>query len=89
MIRDISKILEKATIMEDRIDYANWILKEDTTQNILDSLSHFLDSEATTVNIQKLKEFVRDNEEKIHQFDIKAMDKTFDSDQRNESFSCQ
>ncbi len=88
MIRDISKILEKATIMEDRIDYANWILKEDKTQNLFDSLKLLLDSEATTVNIQNIKEFVEDNEDEIHQFDIKAMDKTFSSDQIHERVSC-
>ncbi len=73
MIRDISKILEKATIMEDRIDYANWILKEDRTQELFDRLKLLLDSEATTVNIQNLKDFVFMREEEIHQFDIRAL----------------
>ncbi len=73
MIRDIAQTLEKAMIMEDRIDYADYILKEDETMKLHADLKLLLDSEATTINIAELKNFIRLKEGVIHLFDCAAM----------------
>ncbi len=76
MIRDLTTTLEKATIMEDRIDYANYILEYGKTKELLQSLTSLLDSEETTINIENLNKFVDENEEIIHAFDVEAMSVT-------------
>ncbi len=76
MLRNNAKLLEKALIMEDRLDYANYILDEERAQELFDQLKFYLDSEETTYNIQQLQKFVELFEEEIHQFDIMALDET-------------
>ncbi len=76
MLRHSAEILEKALIMEDRIDYANYILDEERTQELFDKLKFYLDSDPTTFNSQRLQRFVDEFEDEIHRFDIKALDET-------------
>ncbi len=67
-------ITEKALIMEDRIDYADWILKEPRAKKLHNELKNLLDSEETKENINNLEEFVHEFEMEIHSFDVRALD---------------
>ncbi len=73
MIREIMKTFEKALIMEDRIDYANYILDKMRTKEIHQEIKLLLDSEATTVNIENLQKYVVETEDEIHAFDVEAL----------------
>ncbi len=72
MIRNIATVLEKALILEERIDYAGYILEEQRALELLTNLKFLLDSEATTVNISNVKDFIEEHEEEILRFDQRA-----------------
>ncbi len=76
MLKDMTLLLEKATIMLDRIEYAHEILKYKETKKLAVDLNYLLESEETAHNINALKDFVKDNEMVIHAFDVEATNVT-------------
>ena len=70
LLREFSNVLELAMILEDRIDFAVYMLPESTrAQKLLSELGHILDKEAVTDNINTLKQFIAMNSEEIEELD--------------------
>ena len=76
-IRSFAQTLEYALIMEDRMDYAVYVLSTTKAQQLFSSLKRLLDQKADAINMVELKVFLEENKKDLDIIADKAIHASF------------